>query len=266
MARSSNAQQKAALQIRRKFNFINVSGDANNNGNDGTITRFGWKAQNKSLLLFSGEAYNVEMGITNELFQTERDETPTCQFATVPNDFTSTDTDDPAEAISAIEKFAFFMRFLAPPTPVTSYQSRNAGFVTSVSIVDGRRVFATIGCALCHTPTLKTGNATVTALANRDVNLFSDLGVHQMGPGLADDVQQGQAAGDEFRTAPLWGLGQRIFFLHDGRTTDLVAAIQAHASQGNQKFGPSEANRVIDNFNSLRESDKQDLLNFLRSL
>ena len=61
----------------------------NRNGNDGTITRFGWKAQNKSLLLFSGEAYNVEMGITNELFQNERDETPSCQFATVPNDVTA---------------------------------------------------------------------------------------------------------------------------------------------------------------------------------
>jgi CxxC motif-containing protein (DUF1111 family) len=263
---AANAQQKTALQIRRKFNFINVSGDANNNGNDGTITRFGWKAQNKSLLLFSGEAYNVEMGITNELFQSERDENPSCQFATVPNDFTSTDNADPAAAISATEKFAFFLRFLAPPTPVNQYLSKNAGFVNATSIVDGRRVFATIGCALCHTPTLKTGNATVVALANRDVNLFSDLGVHQMGPGLADDIQQGQAAGDEFRSAPLWGLGQRIFFLHDGRTTDLVNAIQAHASQGNQKFGPSEANRVIDNFNSLRESDKQDLLNFLRSL
>jgi CxxC motif-containing protein (DUF1111 family) len=122
------------------------------------------------------------------------------------------------------------------------------------------------GCALCHTPTLRTGNATVAALANKDANLFSDLGVHQMGSGLADNVQQGQAAGDEFRSAPLWGLGQRIFFLHDGRTDDLVEAIQAHRSAGNSTFGPSEANRVIDNFNNLREDDKQDLLNFLRSL
>ena len=64
-----------------------------------------------------------------------------------------------------------------------------------------------------------------------------------MGPGLADDILQGAARGDEFRTAPLWGLGQRIFFLHDGRTTDLVEAIQAHQSDGNSKFGPSEANK-----------------------
>jgi CxxC motif-containing protein (DUF1111 family) len=263
---AANASQKASFGIRSKFNFINVSGDANNNGNDGTISRFGWKAQNKSLLLFAGEAYNVEMGITNELFQSERDENPTCQFAKVPNDFTNTDTPDPAEALSAIEKFAFFMRFLAPPTAVSGYPSGIVGSVSGRSIADGRQAFMSIGCALCHTPTLRTGNATVAALANKDANLFSDLGLHQMGPGLADNVQQGQAAGDEFRSAPLWGLGQRIFFLHDGRTTDLVDAIRAHQSAGNSTFGPSEANRVVDNFNNLREDDKQNLLNFLRSL
>jgi CxxC motif-containing protein (DUF1111 family) len=263
---AANSSLKRPLGIRSKFNFINVSGTANNNGNDGTISRFGWKAQNKSLMLFAGEAYNVEMGISNELFQSERDENPTCQFATVPNDFTNTETSVPTDGMSAMEKFVFFMRFLAPPTPVTEYLSTNVGFVTPSSIANGRRVFAAIGCALCHTPTLRTGNATISALANQDVNLYSDLGVHAMGPGLADNVQQGQAAGDEFRSAPLWGLGQRIFFLHDGRTADLLEAIQAHASLGNQKFGPSEANRVISNFSTLRESDKQDLLNFLRSL
>ena len=263
---AASSSQKIPLGIRPKFNFFNVSGDANNNGNDGTITRFGWKAQNKSLLLFAGEAYNVEMGITNELFQSERDENPTCQFATVPNNVMDTENPDPPAAISAIEKFAFFMRFLAPPTPAAQYLSKNVGFVTASSIANGRRVFATIGCALCHTPTLRTGNATVAALANQDVNLFSDLGLHGMGPGLADNVQQGRGAGDEFRSAPLWGLGQRIFFLHDGRTTDLVEAIRAHASLGNWKYGPSEANRVIYNYVTLRESDKQDLLNFLRSL
>ena len=263
---AANSSQKVALGIRPKFNIINVSGTSNNNGNDGTITRFGWKAQNKSLLLFAGEAYNVEMGISNELFQSERDENPTCQFATVPNDFTDTDNPVAADAMSAMEKFAFFMRFSAPPAPVSQYLSRSVGFVTPSSIANGRRVFATVGCALCHTPTLRTGNATVSALANKDVNLFSDLGLHAMGPVVADNVQQGRAAGDEFRSAPLWGLGQRIFFLHDGRTADLVEAIHAHASPGNQNFGPSEANRVIYNYFNLQESDKQDLLNFLRSL
>ena len=92
------------------------------------------------------------------------------------------------------------------------------------------------------------------------VNLFSDLALHNMGTGLADGVSQGLAAGNEFRTAPLWGVGQRVFFLHDGRTSDLIEAITEHASFG------SEANQVVRNFEALGTSDQQDLINFLRSL
>jgi CxxC motif-containing protein (DUF1111 family) len=237
-----------------KANF-GISGRLNRNGNDGTVTRFGWKAQNKSLLLFSGEAYNVEMGITNELFQQERDETPNCQFATVPNDVTPS-----VRQIGAIENFSNFQRFLAPPTPSPDTPGGAA------SIGRGRQQFTNVGCALCHTPTLKTGETTVAALANRNANLYSDLALHAMGPGLADDILQGGARGDEFRTSPLWGLGKRIFFLHDGRTKDLIEAIRQHKSAGNSKFGPSEANEVVRNFNDLSEFQKQHLLNFLRSL
>jgi CxxC motif-containing protein (DUF1111 family) len=93
-----------------------------------------------------------------------------------------------------------------------------------------------------------------------NVLLFSDLLVHHMGASLADGVSQGGAGPDEFRSAPLWGLGQRIFFLHDGRSRDLVEAIQQHASSG------SEANGVIQNFKRLSPQQQQDLLNFLRSL
>jgi CxxC motif-containing protein (DUF1111 family) len=81
-----------------------------------------------------------------------------------------------------------------------------------------------------------------------------------MGVGLADGISQGEAGPREFRTAPLWGLGQRIFFLHDGRTANLITAIHAHASTG------SEANGVVANISALSEAQKQDLLNFLRSL
>jgi CxxC motif-containing protein (DUF1111 family) len=77
---------------------------------------------------------------------------------------------------------------------------------------------------------------------------------------LADNVSQGTAGGDQFRTAPLWGLGQRIFFLHDGRTANLLTAIEAHEGNG------SEASQVELNFDSLSASQQQDLLNFLRSL
>jgi CxxC motif-containing protein (DUF1111 family) len=106
----------------------------------------------------------------------------------------------------------------------------------------------------------------VQALKDKNVNLYSDLLLHNMGQGLADDVSQGNAAGDEFRTAPLWGLGKRIFFLHDGRTKDLLEAIQAHAGPGGGQYPPSEANQVIAQFNRLNEIEKQHVLNFLRSL
>ena len=248
--REANTLVKAALGI---------SGRPNHNGNDQTITRFGWKAQNKSLLIFSGEAYNVEQGITNDLFQTERDETPSCQFATTPNDVMNTDGTS-VDVLSDTLRFAVFMRFLAPPRPSPNTPG---GFV---SIARGRVLFGAIGCTLCHTPTLRTGPATIDALSSQPANLFSDLLLHNMGPGLADDVLQGDAGGDEFRTAPLWGLGQRIFFLHDGRTNDLRQAIQAHKSFGNLRFRSSEANVVVDRYNILGESQKQDVLNFLRSL
>jgi CxxC motif-containing protein (DUF1111 family) len=92
------------------------------------------------------------------------------------------------------------------------------------------------------------------------VNLWSDLLVHHMGEGLADGITQGGAGPDEFRTAPLWGVGQRVFFLHDGRTTDLVKAIEAHNSRG------SEASTIIERFNRLSPAQRQDIVNFLRSL
>jgi CxxC motif-containing protein (DUF1111 family) len=92
------------------------------------------------------------------------------------------------------------------------------------------------------------------------VQLFSDLALHNMGQGLADGISQGLAQGGDFRTAPLWGLGQRIFILHHGRTSDLPQAIEQHAGSG------SEANGVVQNYNSLPPQAKQDLLNFLRSL
>jgi CxxC motif-containing protein (DUF1111 family) len=81
-----------------------------------------------------------------------------------------------------------------------------------------------------------------------------------MGSGLADRVGQGDASGTQFRTAPLWGVGQRIFFLHDGRTSDMLEAVQQHASHG------SEANQVISNFNALSTADQQSILDFLRNL
>jgi CxxC motif-containing protein (DUF1111 family) len=235
---------------------LGISGTLNHNGNDGTVTRFGWKAQNKSLAIFSSEAYNVEMGVTNMLFPNERDDTPNCSPVASPQDVNHVDRAGAAEFDDATA-FTAFMRFLAPPTPAPS----------TSSAIQGQNVFVSIGCAACHSATLTTGpSAFGGALSNQTIHPYSDLALHHMGPGLADQISQGQAAGDQFRSAPLWGLGQRLFFLHDGRTSDLVQAIQAHSSNGNSRFPSSEANTVIRNYGNLRSSDKQALLNFLRSL
>jgi len=239
---------------------MGISGRFNRNGNDGTVTRFGWKAQNKSLTIFSGEAYNVEMGITNLVFPNERDDTANCSPTAGPQD-----SFNPA-AVGTFEfddvtGFAAFMRFLASPAPAIPATA------SAVSVAVGAGVFVGVGCALCHTVTLQTGPSSFgAALSNQTIHPFSDFALHGMGPGLADQISQGLATGDEFRTAPLWGLGQRLFLLHDGRTTDLLKAIAAHASPSNGQFPASEANAVINAFNSLNDSQKQALLNFLRSL
>ena len=246
---AASPQQKAQLGI---------SGSVNRSVNDATITRFGWKAQNKSLLMFAGEAYNVEQGVTNDLFPNERDETPGCVFNGIAEDHFNRTATSPTAAISDIIGMAEFMRDLAPPAPAPP--NGPPGSPPSQSVANGNQVFAQIGCALCHTPTMQTGKSQSAAMTNKPVRLWSDLAVHNMGSGLADGITQGLAQGNDFRTAPLWGLGQRIFFLHDGRTTDLVEAIQQHGSAG------SEANGVVQNFNSLPAQAKQDLLNFLRSL
>jgi CxxC motif-containing protein (DUF1111 family) len=254
---------------------LGISGHPNHNGNDGTISRFGWKAQNKSLEIFAGEAYNVEMGVTNELFPSERPSPneelhgglpASCLLNPTPEDstnFTVSSNSDPAaqnaQVPSDVVQFAMFMRLLAPPTPSVSGIGGNP---SPQSIANGRQNFINVGCALCHTPKLTTAPSSFTPGLNQvPANLFSDLLVHHMGTDLADGVSQGTAGPDEFRTAPLWGVGQRIFFLHDGRTQDLLQAIQAHSSSG------SEANGVIQGFNSkLSPQQQQDLLNFLRSL
>jgi CxxC motif-containing protein (DUF1111 family) len=257
-------------------NSFGIAGTFNHNGNDGTIARFGWKAQNKSLLLFAGEAYNVEMGITNEVFPNERPlpgEDQSSGFPAgclnlagigYPEDATnfqvaggSDQAAQNAQVPSDVVMFAEFARLLAPPQPATT-----TGPGGPSAFAAGESLFKTVGCAACHTPAINStqASAVTTSLSNAAVNAFSDFEIHDMGSALADNVSQGGAGGDQFRTAPLWGAGQRIFFLHDGRTSNLLTAIEDHASRG------SEANEVIENFTQLNATQQQEILDFLRSL
>lgn len=250
-------------------NNLGISGAFNHNGNDGTISRFGWKAQNKSLMIFAGEAYNVEMGISNELFTQDRPLPGEDQLGSglpanclnlagtgYPEDITHSDGTTASTVTSDVGLFNVFMQFLDQPTPSTT----SPGGATSIA--NGRRLFSAIGCATCHTPMLTTQPSKLTAgLGNAAANLFSDIEIHHMGSKLADNVSQGGAGGDQFRTAPLWGLGQRIFFLHDGRCSDLLCAIEAHESNGGEA---TTVEAIFDQ--NLTPSQQQDILNFLRSL
>jgi len=232
---ASTAGQRRGLGIEGRFNL---------SGNDGTITKFGWKAQNKSLTIFSGEAYNVEMGVTNDVMPNERNAAKGCIFNATPEDSHG------QAGGSDIDAFVDAIRLSAPPTPAPS----------TSEIAAGQKAFENVGCALCHSETLTTAQSFNTGMSFVQYHPFSDFALHHMGNNLADGISQGMATGDEFRTAPLWGVGQRLFFLHDGRSSDLLDAITQHESQG------SEANQVVRGFRNLPSTQQQSILNFLRSL
>jgi CxxC motif-containing protein (DUF1111 family) len=232
---NSTADQRQHLGIAGRFNL---------SGNDGTIMKFGWKAQNKSLTIFAGEAYNVEMGISNDVMPNERNLINGCTFNATPEDTHS------QAGGSDVDAFVDAIRLSAPATPALS---------TSTT-ASGRQAFEKTGCALCHSSNLTTSQSINTGMSFVQYHPFSDFALHHMGSNLADGINQGMATADEFRTAPLWGIGQRLFFLHDGRSSDLLDAINQHASPG------SEANQVVRRFHSLSAQEQQSILDFLRSL
>ena len=213
--------------------------------------------------MFAGEAYNVEQGVSNELFPNERSAVAGCVFNSSPEDATNilnrnsgspnfgTMIGTASEMSSDIVNFAVFIRMSAPPTPAAS----------TSSIQNGASLFTSIGCALCHSPSLTTGPSIFTGMSNVAYNPYSDFALHHMGTGLSDGIHQGAAGPDQFRTAPLWGLGQRLFFLHDGRTSRTDRRPSMPTTAPAQKPTAS-----IRKFSNLKASQMQDLLNFLRSL
>jgi CxxC motif-containing protein (DUF1111 family) len=250
---------------------LGIQGVLNRSGNDGTTTRFGWKAQNKSLLIFTSEAYNVEQGVSNLGFPDEREGGASnlqgCMaFNPTPEDntnITGNGNNTVSDVSSDAVNFTAAMQLSKPPTqtttgiPVSFCPTANC----ANDAVQGQNQFVNIGCAHCHTVQFQTAASSFdVGLSNVVIKPFSDFAIHHMGSGLSDGISQGNAGPDQFRTAPLWGVGQRLFFLHDGRTSDLTTAIAAHSSSG------SEANLVINNFNNLSKSDQQSILVFLRSL
>lgn len=210
------------------------------------IGRFGWKAQQATLLAFAGDAYRNEMGITNDLFPEEMalgvdpKTLAVCDPASDPED-----ARDRVTGLRGIDNFENFMKFLAPVArgPVGEKERR------------GEQVFGEIGCAKCHVPVLRTGPSGNPALDRRPVPLYSDLLLHDIGTG--DGIEQGAASGEEIRTPALWGLRFRRPLLHDGSAATGEEAIGRH--QG-------EAAWVRDRYVGLGEAEREAVLAFLRSL
>ena len=211
--------------------------------------RFGWKAQQATLLSFGAEAYREEMGITNELFPSENapngDAERLLRCLPVRTVRSVEDVPDRLTGLRGIDNFEAFLRFLAPPP---------RGEITALA-QRGEHVFAEIGCVTCHVPALQTGASSNPAFDRRSVRLYSDLLLHEIGTG--DGITQGDAPGEEIRTPALWGLRVRRGLLHDGSAATPTEAILRHEQEA------AEARR---RFQALPVEEVAALLAFLDSL
>ncbi len=211
------------------------------------VGRFGWKAQQATLLAFAGDAYLNEMGVTSRFFPHENapngNEALLARFDKVAD---PEDEVDPVTGKGDIDVVADFMRFLAAPPMLQMNPSARQGEV----------LFQQVGCAVCHTPVLTTGPSSIQALNQKPVWLYSDLLLHDMGS-LGDGIVQAAAGPTEMRTAPLWGLRASAPYLHDGRAATMEQAIVAHEGEG-------RASR--DRYLRLTPSQRRQLAEFLNTL
>lgn len=205
------------------------------------VGRLGHKCQIDDLDVFGAEAYLQELGITTPTFPAENCPQGDCTLIERCNPVA-----DPEDDGSGAAVFADFMRLSAPPP---------RGEITA-EVMAGEQVFAQIGCAGCHIPTLTTGPSSIAALHQVMFDPFSDFLLHDMGS-RADGITQGKANGREMRTTPLWGIRVRSTFWHDGSENTLEGAILAHDGQG---AGARER------FLALSAEEKQRLFAFLESL
>jgi len=216
-----------------------ISGRPNRTA-DGRVGRFGRKAQVATLREFTAGAFVNELGITSPAEPQEQ----TIDGAPLPAGVDP--TADPELTQDAVDATTAFIRLLAPPAPLPRTFVEERGRVT----------FVLIGCAGCHVPALVTGFNRVPALNLKIVQGYTDLLLHDMGPGLAD-ICLGQARRAEFRTEPLMGLRFKTAFLHDGRAPTIAAAIRLHAG---------EAARARNRFLALSWFERSALVRFLQGL
>jgi CxxC motif-containing protein (DUF1111 family) len=210
------------------------------------IGRFGWKAQQATLLAFSADAYRNEMGITNALFPEEfaaglsPEQLRLCSLTRGVEDIA-----DRRTRLRGIDNFEAFMKFLAPLERAAASDDAATGEV----------IFQQTGCAACHTPVFTTGPNANPLFDRRPVALYSDLLLHDVGTG--DGIVQAAAQANEIRTPALWGLRFRRPLLHDGSAATVEEAIRRHGG---------EASAVIERFGALEAPEQRQLLAFLGSL
>jgi len=236
------------------------------------VGRFGWKSQHASLLSFAGDAYLNEIGITNRLFPDEV--TNLCNTVAEPNDR------EGADGLTDIDRFARFMRSTKAP----ARDARQAGASAAKA---GETLFAKIGCAICHVPTLTSaapgtvingGKFTIPEpLGSKKFHPYSDFLLHDIGTGdgivTAMEEHYGkrmyqtqwrdlsldafQATANRMRTAPLWGVHTQLSLMHDGTSLTFHDAILRHRG---------EATNVTERFEKLSGTDQGAIIEFLKSL
>jgi len=212
---------------------------------EGRFARFGRKADQPTLRAFVEIAAHLEMGLTTPAHPKES------VIEGLPFPEGVDPKPEPELTEAEVELLTDFVRFLAPPSqmPVENEAERRL-------VERGEELFRSVGCSGCHTPSMTTGRHPIKALSRKQVYLYSDLLLHDMGPDLANVCAPG-ATRNEMRTEPLMGLGRRSLYLHDGRANDLTQAILLHGG---------EASGVRARFQALSEGQKHALLRFLQSL
>lgn len=217
-------------------------------GSELRIGRFGRKAQTSNLLQQVTEAYHQDIGITSEFLPTENGN----PLSSIPVEAVDR-VADPEIGAATVQAVTHYIRALAPPAPGRDTEAR----------AEGRVLFSQVRCASCHVPVLRTGRSVLPALTDQEVELFSDLLLHDMGDALADGRADGGATGREWKTPPLWGLrlmrrflDGRALLLHDGRARSVEEAIMLHGG---------EAQRSRELFAALTPAQRRALLDFVES-
>ncbi|MEO8766707.1 MAG: di-heme oxidoredictase family protein [Ginsengibacter sp.] len=210
------------------------------------LGRFGLKANTSEIKVQVASAYQQDMGVTNSIFPNES------SYGQIQSDGLDDDPELPDSILNAV---AFYVRTLAVPA------RRN---VADAGVKQGEKIFTQINCTGCHKPTIYTGvDVTAPTLSNQRIHPYTDLLLHDMGDGLADNRPDFAATGSEWRTPPLWGVGllQRTngipYYLHDGRARTFEEAILWHGG---------EAAQAKQKFTELSTADRKSLMQFLKSL